>query len=225
MAPSSELMAPPTTRPTTPPGGRVRDDTPLSWHSANTAQQGIHGCSVRVFTLARSKNTMATISFRHLGDLCLGFRTGGLLAGLRVALALGMLVGSARSLGNAPLAAAAAPIACTTTPSRIIYGDDSRFQFGDLRVPSGPGPHPVAVIIHGGCWLNLFGLDLMDGTSEALTAAGLATWNIEYRRLGDPGGGYPNTFTDVGLAIDTVRDLAPRCNLDLGNVMTVGHSA
>jgi acetyl esterase/lipase len=145
--------------------------------------------------------------------------------GLRVALALGMLVGSARSLGNAPLAAAAAPIACTTTPSRIIYGDDSRFQFGDLRVPSGPGPHPVAVIIHGGCWLNLFGLDLMDGTSEALTAAGLATWNIEYRRLGDPGGGYPNTFTDVGLAIDTVRDLAPRCNLDLGNVMTVGHSA
>jgi acetyl esterase/lipase len=141
-----------------------------------------------------------------------------------VALALGMLVGSARSLGNAPLAAAA-PIACTTTPSRIYYGNDRLRQFGDLRVPSGPGPHPVAVIIHGGCWLNRFGLDLMDDTSEALTAAGLATWNIEYRRLGDPGGGYPNTFTDVGLAIDTVRDLALTCNLDLGNVMTVGHSA
>ena len=65
----------------------------------------------------------------------------------------------------------------------------------------------------------------MDDASEALTAAGLATWNIEYRRLGDPGGGYPNTFTDVGLAIDTVRDLALSYNLDLGKVITVGHSA
>jgi acetyl esterase/lipase len=167
---------------------------------------------------------MATISCRHRKKLCLGCRTGGLHSALRVALALGMLVGSARGVGHAPLAAAAAPIACTTTPSRIYYGPDP-LQFGDLRVPPGPGPYPVAVIIHGGCWLNRFGLDLMDEASEALTAAGLATWNIEYRRLGDPGGGYPNTFTDVGLAIDAVRDLALRCHLDLDNVITVGHSA
>jgi acetyl esterase/lipase len=83
----------------------------------------------------------------------------------------------------------------------------------------------VAVVIHGGCWLNAFTLDLMEGVSAALTAAGLATWNIAYRRLGDPGGGYPQTFTDVGRAIDTVRDLARQCPLDLGKVMTVGHSA
>jgi len=81
------------------------------------------------------------------------------------------------------------------------------------------------VVVHGGCWFNSYGLDLMDGASEALTAAGLATWNIEYRRIGDMGGGYPNTLTDVGLAVDALRTFAPKYNLDLSKVMTVGHSA
>jgi acetyl esterase/lipase len=152
--------------------------------------------------------------------------TGGLPYGLGVALTLGILVGSASGTGNALLLpVATAQSAGTTAPIRIDYGADPRFQFGDLRVPSGPGPHPVAVVIHGGCWHNSFALDLMDAASEALTAAGLATWNNEYRRLEDPGGGYPNTFTDVGMAIDKVRHLAAQYHLNLGKVITVGHSA
>jgi acetyl esterase/lipase len=107
---------------------------------------------------------------------------------------------------------------------RVSYGADPR-QFGDLRVPSGKGPHAVAVVIHGGCWLSQYGLDLMDGMSESLARAGLATWNIEYRRIGDPGGGYPNTLTDVGAAVDALRSLSPKHGLDLAKVMTVGHSA
>jgi hypothetical protein len=35
---------------------------------------------------------------------------------------------------------------------RIPYGDDP-LQFGDLRIPVGPGPHSVAILLHGGCWL------------------------------------------------------------------------
>jgi acetyl esterase/lipase len=112
-----------------------------------------------------------------------------------------------------------------TTPVRIAYGSDDPLQFGDLRMPSGRGPYPVAIVIHGGCWFNTFGLDLMDAMSDNLTAAGVATWNIEYRRIGDPGGGFPNTLTDVGLAVDKVRELAPMYNLELGRVITVGHSA
>jgi acetyl esterase/lipase len=81
------------------------------------------------------------------------------------------------------------------------------------------------VVIHGGCWFNLFGLEQMDAMSDTLTATGVATWNIEYRRIGDPGGGFPNTLTDVGMAVDTVRELAPTYNLDLSRVITVGHSA
>lgn len=32
---------------------------------------------------------------------------------------------------------------------RVSYGADS-LQFGELSIPDGPGPHPAAVLIHGG---------------------------------------------------------------------------
>ncbi|MDI1447499.1 alpha/beta hydrolase [Polyangium sp. 6x1] len=109
-------------------------------------------------------------------------------------------------------------------PVRVSYGPDP-VQIGDLRVPQGEGPHPVMVILHGGCWIDLYGKNLMDGMSESLTQAGFATWNVEYRRVGDTGGGYPATLTDVGLAVDTLRDLAPTHHLDTTRVFAVGHSA
>ncbi|MDI1483293.1 alpha/beta hydrolase [Polyangium sp. y55x31] len=109
-------------------------------------------------------------------------------------------------------------------PLRLSYGPDPS-QFGDLRVPQGRGPHPVMVILHGGCWHKAYGKDQMDGMSESLTKVGFATWNVEYRRLGEPGGGYPATLTDVGLAVDKLRDLAPMHHLDTTKVFTVGHSA
>lgn len=109
-------------------------------------------------------------------------------------------------------------------PIRISYGSDP-LQFGDLRLPGGHGRAPVAVIIHGGCWSNLIGYDFMNDMATALTNDGIATWNIEYRRTGDVGGGYPNTLTDVGQAVDKLRELAGRYRIDLNNVVTVGHSS
>ncbi|MDC0744917.1 alpha/beta hydrolase family protein [Polyangium mundeleinium] len=111
-----------------------------------------------------------------------------------------------------------------TGPARLSYGPDPS-QIGDLRLPNGEGPHPVMVILHGGCWSSGYGKDLMDGMSESLTKAGFATWNVEYRRLGHAGGGYPGTLTDVGLAVDALRELAPTHHLDTTKVYTVGHSA
>jgi acetyl esterase/lipase len=108
---------------------------------------------------------------------------------------------------------------------RIPYGEDSN-QHGDLRVPEGPGPHPVAVLIHGGCFVA--GYDsawYMGAMGDALKADGIATWNIEYRRLGQPGGGWPGTYVDVGHAIDHLRALAGEYDLDLGRVIILGHSA
>jgi acetyl esterase/lipase len=61
--------------------------------------------------------------------------------------------------------------------------------------------------------------------ADALNDAGLATWNIEYRRLGHPGGGWPGTFQDVGRAADFLRTLAPKHQLDLTRVIAIGHSA
>jgi len=107
---------------------------------------------------------------------------------------------------------------------RLAYGSDP-LQFGELRLPAGPGPHPVAVVIHGGCWLAEYDLGYMSGLAAALAEAGVATWSIEYRRVGDPGGGWPGTFTDVAAAADHLRELAADHHLDLGRVVAVGHSA
>jgi acetyl esterase/lipase len=109
--------------------------------------------------------------------------------------------------------------------ARIAYGSGA-LQFGDLYLPKGHGPYPVIVLIHGGCWLaELPGLELVAPLAASLRARGFAVWNIEYRRLGHEGGGYPGTFEDAGHAIDFLRTIAPRYRLDLSRVIAVGHSA
>ncbi len=107
---------------------------------------------------------------------------------------------------------------------RISYGSDS-LQFGELRLPAGDGPHPVAVVIHGGFWRAAYSLDHIGHLATALTEAGVATWSLEYRRIGDPGGGWPGTFEDVGAGADFVRQLAKSAALDLGRIAAIGHSA
>jgi acetyl esterase/lipase len=84
----------------------------------------------------------------------------------------------------------------------------------------------VAVVVHGGCWHKRFAdRTVMSPLASALTARGYATWNIEYRMLGDPGGGWPGTFQDWGAATDHLRTLAKAHPLDLKRVIVVGHSA
>ena len=115
---------------------------------------------------------------------------------------------------------------------RLTYGS-TPLEFGELRLPKTPGPHPVAVLIHGGCWVDrlpgrdprITGFEPLRPFAAALTAAGVATWNIEYRRAGHRGGGWPGTFQDVASATDFLRKLAPKHDLDLTRVVLVGHSA
>lgn len=95
-------------------------------------------------------------------------------------------------------------------------------QVGDLHLPAGPGPHPLAVTIHGGSWQARYGRMVMRGLAADLVRRGFAVWNVEYRRVGE-GGGWTATFDDAGAAIDHARLLdAP---LDLDDVTLVGHSA
>lgn len=79
---------------------------------------------------------------------------------------------------------------------RIAYGPDPN-QFGELRLPAGPGPHPVIIFIHGGFWKAKYDLTHAAHLCAALTEAGFATWSLEYRRLGQQGGGYPGTLEDI----------------------------
>jgi acetyl esterase/lipase len=109
--------------------------------------------------------------------------------------------------------------------ARIAYGPEA-LNYGDLRLPAGAGPFPVAIVIHGGCWVERYAsLQNSSAIADALRDAGIATWNIEYRRTESPGGGWPNSFIDVALAAEHLREVAKTHPLDLTRVVTVGHSA
>jgi acetyl esterase/lipase len=117
--------------------------------------------------------------------------------------------------------------AATVTPAdqRIAYGADP-LQFGELRLPSGRDSVPLVVFIHGGCWRAQYDLQHVAPAAAALVQDGIATWTVEYRRIGDAGGGWPGTFDDISHAVDYVRALAARFpRIDTTRVVLMGHSA
>jgi acetyl esterase/lipase len=107
---------------------------------------------------------------------------------------------------------------------RIPYGR-APLQFGELRSPKAKGPHPVVMNIHGGFWRNKYDLAHAGHLCAALTAKGWVTWNLEYRRVGDPGGGWPETLSDIREGYRLLPQLAKHANLDLDRVVVIGHSA
>ena len=109
--------------------------------------------------------------------------------------------------------------------ARISYGPGAQ-QIGELWLPDGAGPHPLVVLIHGGCWTkSVAKLSIMNAAAEDLRKRGAAVWNIEYRGVDEPGGGYPGTYQDVADALDRVGGFADEAHLDLNRVVVVGHSA
>ena len=137
------------------------------------------------------------------------------------------VAGAARTVSENPQSQNSRSVLIRPAPAadqRIAYGKDE-FQFGELRLPKTAGPHPVAIVIHGGCWVSQYGLGYMGHVSAALTEAGVATWNIEYRRVGNAGGGWPGTAEDAARATDYLREIAGKYSLDLNRVVAVGHSA
>ena len=106
-------------------------------------------------------------------------------------------------------------------PSRHPYGPHPH-QTCDLHRPSGAGPHPVAVVLHGGYWQAPYTKLIMRPLCVDLAHRGYAAWNVEYRRLGRDGGGWPQTFDDVAAAIDLLTEIDA---VDLDRVTLVGHSA
>lgn len=108
--------------------------------------------------------------------------------------------------------------------AQIAYGDDT-LQFAHLRLPDGAGPHPVVIFLHGGCWLAEYDIAHVGALEQAIADEGYAVWSLEYRRVGDRGGGWPGTFLDVARGSDHLRVLATRYPLDLSRVVAAGHSA
>lgn len=105
---------------------------------------------------------------------------------------------------------------------RISYGSDPN-QFVDVRLPGSKGPNPVVFFIHGGYWRAKYDLAHAGHLCAALAKAGIATWNIEYRRVGNAGGGWPGTFEDVRAAYHLL--LSQKTETDASRICVAGHSA
>lgn len=110
--------------------------------------------------------------------------------------------------------------------ARIAYGTDPS-QFFDLRLPKSKNKAqcPLVIHIHGGFWRARYNLDHAGHLCAALTAKGLATANLEFRRVGNAGGAWPGTFADIRTAYGFLLQNAAQYNFDLRKIVVMGHSA
>ena len=150
--------------------------------------------------------------------------------GIRLIVSCGMALALAACAGNQPARrmiqySELTTIAVSPPDHRIAYGQDP-LQFGELRLPAGQALVPLVVFIHGGCWRSQYDLKHVAPAAASLVKEGFATWTIEYRRVGDVGGGWPGTFDDISHAVDHVRALALQFSrIDTARVILMGHSA
>ncbi|MFW0791839.1 alpha/beta hydrolase family protein [Gordonia sp. CPCC 205333] len=118
---------------------------------------------------------------------------------------------------------------------KVAYGD-APAQFGHVYLPAcTPEDYqtvPLVVLVHGGYWSTEFSLTIETAIARSLAERDAVVWNIEYRRVGDPGGGWPNTGRDVVAALRAldgpVAAALPddvRRRVAWGSVSVVGHSA
>lgn len=121
------------------------------------------------------------------------------------------------------LALSIARAALARPPAHVHYGEHPR-QVADLHKPPGAGAHPVVVVLHGGYWQPPYTRLIMRPLCLDLARRGYVALNVDYRRLGKEGGGWPQTFEDVAAAIDHLEQIGD-ASLDLARVTMLGHSA
>ncbi|MBV9932589.1 MAG: alpha/beta hydrolase [Alphaproteobacteria bacterium] len=111
-------------------------------------------------------------------------------------------------------------------PDATVRYGAAALQVVDLWLPKGSGPHPVVLMVHGGCWQSdVADRRIMNWIADDLRTRGIAVWNIDYRGVDRDGGGYPGTFLDASAAADALRSHAAAYRLDLHRLVAVGHSA
>uniref|UniRef100_A0A486XUA7 Possible kynurenine formamidase n=1 Tax=Rheinheimera sp. BAL341 TaxID=1708203 RepID=A0A486XUA7_9GAMM len=109
----------------------------------------------------------------------------------------------------------------------LHYGSEP-LQFGRLYLPAmltKDSKVPLLVFIHGGCWLNAYDLNHSTAFSQAVANAGIAVWSVEYRRVGDSGGGWPGSYHDVHKALQFAQYQLSSYPVDQRKLAIAGHSA
>ncbi|WP_233080939.1 alpha/beta hydrolase [Rheinheimera soli] len=109
---------------------------------------------------------------------------------------------------------------------KLAYGK-AALQFGLLSLPeaSANAKPPLVIFVHGGCWLNAYDVEHSKALSQALTEAGYAVWSLEYRRVGDEGGGWPGSLNDIVQGIDYAQAQFEQYGVDVNRIALMGHSA
>jgi acetyl esterase/lipase len=112
--------------------------------------------------------------------------------------------------------------------ARLVYGPDPN-QFVDMRFPAqdknGGKRYALVINIHGGFWRSRYNLDHAGHLCAALARQGFVAANVEYRRVGNDGGGWPGTFADIRSAHQFLTQQETTFNLDLARTVVMGHSA
>ncbi|WP_329640190.1 alpha/beta hydrolase [Phenylobacterium sp.] len=142
-----------------------------------------------------------------------------------MAVVLGMVI-AATSVAAEPASIDAYMAQPRHAADEVVRYGPAPSQVAELFLPKAKGPHPVVILLHGGCFLKQYeGFAQTSAIAADLAGRGYAVWNVEYRKLGEAGAGYPGTFQDVATAIDLLRAEPPKRDLDLSRVIAVGHSA
>jgi acetyl esterase/lipase len=111
----------------------------------------------------------------------------------------------------------------TPPPAPVIRYGDHPDQVANLHLPDDEGgPWPAVVVLHGGFWRERWDRTTTTPVACDLALRGLVAWNVEYRRVGQDGGGWRGTLDDVAAAVDA---LAAVEEADLERVVALGHSA
>jgi acetyl esterase/lipase len=114
----------------------------------------------------------------------------------------------------------------------LRYGEDEN-QVADVRLPPPDVPAASMVIfVHGGFWRAEYDRTHAGLLSADLASRGSPVVTVEYRRVGQPGGGWPGTFSDVAAAVAAVPGLLAgalahrgRPPVDTDRPVLAGHSA
>ena len=113
-------------------------------------------------------------------------------------------------------------------PDRVLSYGPLPEHVVDVRLPAAEHPAALVVVVHGGFWKAEWDRAHAASQSAGLAAAGYVVATVEYRRVGQSGGGWPGTFDDVALLADGVPALVAHSlpgRVDPSRTVLVGHSA
>lgn len=112
-----------------------------------------------------------------------------------------------------------------TDPTFMLKYGDKIMQKVSVRIPDGKGTFPAIFTIHGGQWRKEYTSKQLEYLCEDLKQSGVITFNIEFRRVGHVGGGFPGTFEDLHNAINYVLKYCDRWKVDRNRLSILGHSS